>query len=480
MPYSLLYIDPGTGSMMFSILIALATTCVFGARAAWMKLRFIITRGKKEKADSRNRGIVIFSDDKRYWNVFGPICREAERRGVDIVYMTQSADDPALKECVGLTHIKAEFIGEGNKGIAKMNFLVADVVLSTTPNLDVFQWKRSREVKYYVHTQHGVGDQLVYRMFALDSYDAVLLASGFQGKQVRAIEKLHEIPQKELLTVGYPPLDEAAKRLTAIGDPPVTPRAALAASPVIARGLRSSPRGNLVLQEIASQATQGGIIAMTEDSQTRHRPLSLAALAASSVLVAPSWGSNSLLSRFGARLLSALSSTGYKIIVRPHPQTVKSEQDVLSPLMKEFPATDKFEWNFDTDNFECLRHSSIMVSDFSSVIFEYAFLFERPVIYTDVRLDTSVMDAAWMPDSLWCVNALSEIGIRLEEENISAIKDVIDSAITSKTLKESIGRVKADAWQCQGEGAARTVDYLVKKQREVQSQDEDIAQKAAS
>ena len=63
----------------------------------------------------------IFSDDKRYWNIFEPICQEMDRRGLDVVYMTASEDDPALDQ--SYAHLKAEFIGKDNKAFAKLNFL---------------------------------------------------------------------------------------------------------------------------------------------------------------------------------------------------------------------------------------------------------------------------------------------------------------------------------------------------------------------
>ena len=43
MTSSLLYIDPGTGSMLFSILIGATATLYFLARAAVLKLKFLFT-----------------------------------------------------------------------------------------------------------------------------------------------------------------------------------------------------------------------------------------------------------------------------------------------------------------------------------------------------------------------------------------------------------------------------------------------------
>ena len=42
----LLYIDPGTGSMLFSIVIGIAGVLVFALRALWIKCKFFITCGR--------------------------------------------------------------------------------------------------------------------------------------------------------------------------------------------------------------------------------------------------------------------------------------------------------------------------------------------------------------------------------------------------------------------------------------------------
>ena len=105
------------------------------------------------------------------------------------------------------------FIGEGNKGIARMNFLNADICLATTPELDVLQWKRSKLCKYYVHIPHTVDDLSGYRMFGLDFYDAVLTTGRNQNDFIRKIELLRpNTVKKELCVVGSPNLDSMRNR----------------------------------------------------------------------------------------------------------------------------------------------------------------------------------------------------------------------------------------------------------------------------
>ena len=65
----LLYIDPGTGSMLFTILIGVIGASIYSLRMLFIKLRYKISGGKAE-TNSAKIPFVIYSDDKRYWYVF--------------------------------------------------------------------------------------------------------------------------------------------------------------------------------------------------------------------------------------------------------------------------------------------------------------------------------------------------------------------------------------------------------------------------
>ena len=387
-----LYIDPGTGSMLFTVLIGIVGAALYSLRMLFIKLRFRLSGGKAQE-DGKTVPFVIFSDDKRYWTVFEPICREMDRRGQDLVYMTASEDDPALSS--SYPHVKAEFIGKGNRAYARLNILRAGILLSTTPGLDVYQWKRSREVRYYVHLPHAASDLTMYRMFGLDYYDAVLLSGEYQERQIRALEQLRGLPAKELRLVGIPYMDEMAARLEQAGPAPAHPR---------------------------------------------------------TVLLAPSWGPSALFSVYGSRILDLLLQTGYHVIVRPHPQSFTSEKEMIDRLMGEYPASGQLEWNRDADNFEVLRRSDILISDFSGVIFDFALVYDKPVLYTDPKFDLSVYDAWWLKEPPWTVGALPRLGQELTEENLGSLKELIDACLDDPKYAESRRRV-----------AARTVDYLLER-----------------
>lgn len=403
------YIDPGTGSMLFTLLVGVLSASYFFFRKLAMKAKFLLSGGAARGGSSEKLPLVIFSDDKRYWNVFKPICDELERRGVRAAYWTASPDDAALNE--SYEHVSCEFIGEGNRAFARLNMMSASVCLSTTPGLDVLQWKRSKDVDWYVHTLHAVGSAAGYRMFGLDYFDAVLLSGEFQVEEVRELERLRNLPPKELEIVGCTYLDVMDERLASLGskaDGPTT------------------------------------------------------------VLLAPSWGESSILNRFGSRIIRALVDTGFDIIVRPHPQTASSERELLDALMAEFPESEHLRWDFSTDNFETLRAADVMVSDFSGVVFDYALVFDKPVIFTEASFDSAVYDAAWLEKPLWKFSVYPTLGRELSEEQFGDMRSVIEEVMADPSLAAGRDRARAEAWEHRGESVRRTVDYLVDKLAELE------------
>lgn len=399
-----LYIDPGTGSMLFSILIGIVSTLVFFGRQLFLKIKFILSGGRAEKLSTTKIPYVIFSDHKRYWNVFKPICDEFEKRGINLVYWTASPDDPALNE--KYEHIKVEFIGEGNKPFAKLNMMNAEICLSTTPGLDVYQWKKSKNCDYYVHIRHDVEEPIGYRMFGCDFYDAILLTGEHQEYYIRKLESLRNQKPKECAITGCTYLDVMKNRYEVLQK----------------KGLRNKM-----------------------------------------ILLAPTWGKSGILSKYGEDILNALVSTGYTIVVRPHPQSFTAEKEMIENLQKKFPETDKFIWNRDNDNFDILSKSDIMITDFSGIIFDYTLIFDKPLIYADTSYDSAPYDSAWLNEPLWRFETLEKIGKKLDQKDFINMKKVIDNVLSDDLYSEARKKVRTEAWHYQGQGAQKTVDWILSK-----------------
>lgn len=400
----LLYIDPGTGSMLFSILIGAAATLFFVAKAAWIKLKILLS-GKKDGSgvvDASYKTYVIYNEGNQYWNVFKPVTDEFEKRKIPLMYYTSSKTDPIFDQ--KYEFVTSEYIGEGNTAFAKLNMLSAGFVLMTTPGLQVYQLKRSKSVKHYSHVLHMPNDATTYRLFGLDYFDSVLLTGDYQKDDIRTLEKNRGINSKDLVTVGCSYLDVLSEKINSI------------------------------------------------PAEENH---------VFTVLVSPSWGEVGVLKRFGERLLDPLAATGWKIIVRPHPQSKKSEADMLKRLEERYKDYANVEWDYNRDNIYSLKKADIMISDFSGIVFDYTFLCNKPVMYVNTDMDLRPYDAYDLNKQLWQFSVLEKMGIKLEEKDFANIKEVIQNASDSPELAEQRKIAKETAWMNIGKAGEKIADYMI-------------------
>lgn len=400
-----LYIDPGTGSMLFSIMIGLAASLFFLGKAALLKLKIFFS-GKKNSAelDASYKPYVIYSEGNQYTNVFLPVVEEFEKRKMPLAYYTSAEDDEILRR--KWEYVSPVFIGKGNAAFAKLNLLSAGVVLMTTPGLDVYQLKRSRRVKHYAHVLHAASDATMYRLFGIDFFDSVLLSGEYQKKDIRTLEKNRGIKEKTLHVVGSTYLDVLAKKIKTI-------------------------------------------------PEEQNHPFT--------VLVSPSWGKSALLSKYGERLLDPLAKTSWRIIVRPHPQSKKSESQMLETLQTRYANSRNIEWDFERDNIYAMKKADVMISDFSGIIFDFMFLCDKPVLYANAELDMKVYDAYWLSShgkNIWQFETLEKAGIKIADTNFENIASVIEKARDNENLQNARTKAKAEAWMFQGSAGKNIADFM--------------------
>lgn len=408
MTLNFLYIDPGTGSMLFSILMGALATVYFISRAVWIKIKFLFT-GKKGNIDKSSYRFVIYNEDIRYWNVFKPVLDAFENHETEVTYFTSCKEDPVFN--AEYKFVFSQYIGEGNTAFAKLNFLSADVVLMTTPGLDVYQLKRSRNVKHYAHLEHSVGDATMYRMFGLDYFDSILVTGMYKEKDVRWLEEHRNINRKEIVSVGCTYLDEFKKRIEKI------------------------------------------------PAEEDHK---------FTVLLSPSWGPSAILSRYGEKLLDSLQATGWNIIVRPHPQSRISEKEILDRLTSRYKDMGNIIWDYNSDNIFSLKKADIMISDFSGIIYDYTFLCDKPVMYVNADMDLRMYDAWYVPGQKpWQVNAVKKFGIELKESQFSNIKEIIQNARDSKELEDLRHKAKNEAWENIGFAGEKVYEFMVSRENDL-------------
>lgn len=363
------YLDPGTGSMLLSVIVGLVSSAYFVVRKLPSLARALFFELTGKKDDLKNNSIVFYAESAAYWSTFKPVLEALAQRNVKVTYLTSEENDPVFQS--GLTDtVHAKFIGKGQTAYTALGFLEADVFVLTTPGIDVLQIRRSAGVKKYVHIVHAVGDIHTYKFYSFDYYDAVFCAGPAQVKSLRDLERIRHTKAKELPILGCPYLDGLVSRKQSVPEP---------------------------------------------EEKT--------------VLIAPTWGKNGLLTRTGKAIPEMLAKAGYHVILRPHPQSFISDKDLMDKLAKDLQGYANIEWDRNPDGFTSLSRAKLMISDVSGVIFDFAFVFLRPVISVGNGPIKDGFEAWEIPHEAWEMKALDTLGKRVLPGFESTIPSLVEELL---------------------------------------------------
>ena len=398
------YLDPGTGSMLLSVCIGLLSTAWFMARKVPSMVRAGLFKATGKARLLEHKHIVIYAESANYWGTFRPLLEEFGRRGVEVEYLTSTENDPCFS--AGLAPcITCRYIGTGNAAYTALNFLEADALVLTTPGVGVLQIRRSKGVDKYIHVLHSVGDIHYYKLFSFDYYDAVICDGDYQVKSLRLLESLRGTKPKELPIAGCPYLDGLVARRDALGP--------------------NTPNPNCVL-------------------------------------IAPTWGRLSMFSRYGAAVPKILAEAGFDVILRPHPQSYISDVKLMEQMEIELSGYNNITWDRNPDGFDSLRRAAVMISDYSSVIFDFAFVFLRPVItlYDDEQAPGS-FEAFDLPHTRWNTTVLKDIGIPMTTPDIERLPELVRRLATETEWPERIRKVRDASIANFGCAAGPVVDTIL-------------------
>lgn len=282
---------------------------------------------------SVDKQVTFYSEGENHWPHLESIATKIlNDSGLSICFLTSSENDPAL----GFKHSKFEcfYIGKGILRDFLFQTLDTKVVILTTPDLNQFTVKRSRHDTHYIYVQHSlVSLHMIYRDGAFNHYDTICCAGPHHIKEIRAIEKLYNLPNKKILKHGYSRLD------------------------------------NLIMTNTSSKTYDK----LKKDIKFKK------------VLIAPSWGPSCIIeSGLCTRLIDDLLLTDYEVILRPHPETVKLSENKIEEILKVYNENTKFTLDRDVSSLHSFSKSDLMISDWSGVALEYSLAFLKPVIFCEL------------------------------------------------------------------------------------------------
>lgn len=275
------------------------------------------------------RNIVIYSETGQDWHQFSGLIRELnENLGRKICYVSSDAGDP------GLSHENHNFraicIPEGLFQTIFFQVNRSDLLVLTMMDLDNLQLKRSLHPVHYIYLFHSMGStHMVDHANSFDHYESLFCTGPHQVAEIRRREELKGLPAKHLFDYGHPRLEE-----------------------VIEQGRSYRPPS-------------------TEAGRT-------------TVLIAPTWGDESIFNRCGQELIEVLLQADFHVIMRPHYQSTRLTPKIIYGLRDRFRDHSHFEYIDRMGETDSILRSDLLISDWSAMAMEYAMGLEKPVLFIDV------------------------------------------------------------------------------------------------
>ena len=376
------YLDPSSGSMLFYFLVGVFATLIYSIKNLFFRVKVSISRlfskGKVKLKDKKN--IVFYSEGGHYWPTFEPVIEALSNMGIECSYYTSDSKDEGLK--FQAPTVDTLFIGDSQFSFISLNYLEARILVMTTPQIDVMHLKRSKDVDYFVHLIHSPIDVFKYRPFSFDLFDCIMCSGQYQIDHLRMIEEARSLPPKNLLMTGLVYFDELLK-------------------------------SKKVTKPKNKQKT---------------------------ILVAPTWGRSSLLNKVGFKPLQLLIDAGFKVILRPHPQSFASDVELIKEIESKCDQSDAITIDKSQSAQKSMERADVMVSDVSGIIFDFAFIYEKPVVTFSAILDesklleiTKVNDTRKDEDKvqIWEVEKKSDISTEINIAQVDNLPGIVNQALSS-------------------------------------------------
>ena len=329
-----------------------------------------------------------------------PLIKSFIEKKMYISYYTLDPKDEILK--IKCEYLKAKYLGNKLISYFRFSLIEAEYLLSTTPNIGTpgYPYKKPKLVKNLVHVFHSISDISIYKKGSLDHYDSVILVGEFQKKSIRELEKKRGLKEKELLPLGVPYIDH-----------------------------------------------------LIESKRTFSLPKT-------TILIGSSWGKKGCLLNYGVDFIKELSEKDYNLIVRPHPHSLNHEKKFINNCKKELSKFKNLEWDDSVSPSESMNKSNILISDTSSIRFDFLFVHKKPVITLDINRDEMDGYEREYLDINWTDTSNHDIGPVISKKHINKLEPKIRSSINNFSIPKLLKYRDKTIYNF-GKGASTIADFFI-------------------
>ena len=366
---------------------------------------------KIKKLKDKERSIVFYAENEASMNHFRLLISElTEEKNLQICYVTSVKNDPIFSS--KNKNILAFYIGDGTARTKFFLTLKAKILIMDMPDLQTFHIKRSKVYPvHYVYIFHSMFSTHSYlRKGALDNYDTIFCVGDHHEKEIRATEKRYGLKEKKLIKYGFGRLD------------------------------------TLLQEKQKFQKID------TEDKNL--------------ILIAPTYGENNLLQMCGKELIEILLKADFTVMLRPHYRIFKDSKKLINSIIENFGNNPNFIFEKGVIPSDKFHNSKCMISDWSGISLEYAFTFERPIVFIDAPKKILNPDSGNISMEPIEISIREKIGHVVSTNNLEKIPEIIKNLDNDNLMSEQIRKIRSEIVYNIGNSAKIGAEFIEKIYKE--------------
>jgi YidC/Oxa1 family membrane protein insertase len=311
-----------------------------------------------------------------------------ENSNIVIHYLTNDPDDAVFR--LGKDRLIPYYASQ-RKTISLMLKLDTDIMATTVPDLQSYHMKRSvvRDDIEYIFIPHAlIGSHATARETAFDYFNTFFTVGPHRIADLRRREQMKGLPRKKIVKAGY----------------------------------------GLYDQLIASYAL------LPKKNNDKPR-----------ILVAPSWQAQNIMELCIADIISVLLGKGYQLIIRPHPQYVRTFPEQINAIVdrySKYTAEGEITFELDFSDNRSIFSSDILITDWSNIAFEFAYCTLKPCIFINTPMKILNPNYKEYNMELLIVTLRDKVGISVNLEDIKNLNETVTKMLAEKdSYKEQISKI---------------------------------------
>ncbi|MDC0056572.1 CDP-glycerol glycerophosphotransferase family protein [Alphaproteobacteria bacterium] len=317
---------------------------------------------------SSKKEIIFFSEGLHHWAHLKFLIMSLIKE-YKVTFITLNLNDAGLE----LKHKNYDSFFFGNLFILNLFFQKnnSKYLITSLPDLGKLYFKKNNNNCKFIYVFHSLASSHTqYYKDSFDNFDIILCSGPHHFNEIRKSENYYNNKRKTLYKYGYPRLEEISKSKYKI-----------------------------------------------KQNNKKY------------ILIAPSWGENSITNICLEEIIVNLILNNYQVIFRPHNMSLIKNKKTIKNLLKKFSNNNAFIFDNNNNSFETLLKADLMIADWGSTGSDFCLGLEKPVIYVDTPAKIKNQEFEHISKNAFEFEIRQQIGTVINLNNLSNLSKLVDQTL---------------------------------------------------